>query len=123
MIFAISTGRCSAITSPGQSCLQCVATKRKYTVTKEGSKKNRRVLTKKMEGTGTQKKNKKGNGKGKEGVRIQKWDKENYEDDEVEEQRGGVGGELEEFCYSLDDNNECSIGQVGGGEQGVEEGN
>ena len=43
--------------------MQCAAAKRKCTLTKEGSKKNRRVYSRNVEGTGTGKKTEKGKGK------------------------------------------------------------
>ena len=45
--------------------MQCMATKKKYLLTKEGSKKNRRVYSRNMEGTEMGKKTEKGKGKEK----------------------------------------------------------
>ena len=62
--------------SPGRSCMQCMATKKKCATTKEESKKVRRVYAKGMETAGGKKQEK---GKGKEMESRKKWkrDEEN----------------------------------------------
>ena len=71
--------------SPGRSCLQCTATKRKCMLTKEGSKKSWRVFSRNAEGTGSQKKSEKGKGKDKESERKQKWDEKEEDEEYVED--------------------------------------
>ena len=61
--------------------MQCAATKQKCAVTKEGSKKSRRVYTRNMEGTGVEKKTEEGEGKERKRKETRRG-----------RQRDGVGG-------------------------------